>query len=308
MAQSIAFILDRASKSSAVATTFMATWTWDEKTPAQHDAMRSAVEADQTTAAAKEAEMLAARAALDTALDAHQAETQLGITLARVRHRNDAGKLATLNTLTYKGDSRTRTREEARKWLAWWAEFDAAWVPMTGVTLAAFTARQGAIEGTDTPAFVPGFIDLYDVAVAASRAAAEAVNEGAMALEDLNQAWYEAATSVFLEGTAEGDLIRGQVPTTYNPPTTAPGICTITEASSDASGEARLKAACAGATRFDWERETATDVWEVLATGTPLSIVVATGLPPGNMKFRAKGKNIIGESEWSEPAEITIQG
>ena len=65
---------------------------------------------------------------------------------------------------------------------------------------------------------------------------------------------------------------------------------------------------CERATRYDWERETDTDVWEAVATDAPLSILIATGLPAGNMTYRAKGKNSMGESEWSEPAEITIQG
>ena len=41
-------------------------------------------------------------------------------------------------------------------------------------------------------------------------------------LEDECVSWYAEATKVFLEGTAEGDMIRNQVPTDYNPPTPAP--------------------------------------------------------------------------------------
>jgi len=37
-------------------------------------------------------------------------------------------------------------------------------------------------------------------------------------LEDLNEAWYAEATKVFPAGTAEGDMIRSTVPTTYTPP------------------------------------------------------------------------------------------
>lgn len=102
----------------------------------------------------------------------------------------------------------------------------------------------------------------------------------------------------------ERELIDS-IPT--DPPVSAPGTCTITQASSDAPGEARLKVACERATRFDWERETDPGVWEVVALDAPLSILLATGLPSGNMKFRVKGKNSMGESDWSDPAEITIQ-
>ena len=308
MSQSIPFIIDRASKSTAVAVTFSATWVWEEKSPAEHDAMRSGVEARLAVGSAAEAGMLAARAELDTALDTHHKQTALGVTLARNRHRHDAPKLATLSTLTARGDSRAGTREEARQWLAWWGEFDAAWAPMPGVTLAAFTARHAQIEGTDTPVLAPGLVDNYDTTIARSRSEAETANEDAGVLEDVNQAWYAAATAVFPEGTAEGDLIRGQVPTTHVPVTVAPGVASITEASSDAPGEARLKVQCVRASRYDWERETDSDVWVAVTTNAPLSILVATGLPPGNMTFRVKGRNIVGESEWSVSAEITIQG
>jgi hypothetical protein len=39
-------------------------------------------------------------------------------------------------------------------------------------------------------------------------------------LEDMNVAWYADATRVFAAGTAEGDMIRSTVPTTYVPTTT----------------------------------------------------------------------------------------
>ena len=305
-----AFIIDRASKSTAVAVTFTALWTWEEKTPAQHDAQRVGVEAADALAATKQAAMLGARANFDNALDQYHLWTAQALGMARNKARGDAGKRATLSTLGAGSSSRTGIREEGKRWLAWWLQFDPAWVPLTGLTPAAFTALKVQIEGVDNPGGVstPGLADLYDTKHGEWRAQVETADGLALALEDINEAWYAAATLVFPAGTPQGDLIRGQVPTTYNPPTTPPGICTITEASSEASGEARLKAVCPGATRYDWERETAPGVWEVLATGTPLSILVALGLPQGNMKFRAKGKNIIGASEWSEPAEITIQG
>ncbi len=44
----------------------------------------------------------------------------------------------------------------------------------------------------------------------------------ALVMEDRNEAWYAAATRVYPAGTAEGDMIRGTVPTTYNPPPPPP--------------------------------------------------------------------------------------
>ena len=117
---SIAFIIDRASKSTAVAITFTAQWTWDEKTPAQHDAMRTGVEFTEAAGETLKATMLQARSNLDDALDQYHRWTVQGLSLART-------------------------------------------------------------------------------------------------LEDVNEAWYAAATAVFPAGTPQGELIRGQVPTTYTP-------------------------------------------------------------------------------------------
>ncbi len=44
------------------------------------------------------------------------------------------------------------------------------------------------------------------------------LNQLAAGLEEINVAWYADATRVFPEGTAEGEMIRGTIPTTYDPP------------------------------------------------------------------------------------------
>jgi len=217
MALSHAFIIDRASKSTAVAVTFTALWIWDEKTPAQHDALRIGVETADGAADTLETAMLQARANLDNALDQFHLWTVQGLSLARVRTRHDAGKAASLSTLSAGGGSRATMRDEGKRWLAWWLKFDVAWVPMPGLTTAAFTALKVQIEGVDNPGGVstPGLVDLYDTAQEAWRAQAETANGLARTLEDVNEGWYEAATVVFAAGTPQGDLIRGQVPTTY---------------------------------------------------------------------------------------------
>ena len=39
-----------------------------------------------------------------------------------------------------------------------------------------------------------------------------------LAVNDACQAWYASAIRVFPAGTAQGDMIRGTIPTTYSPP------------------------------------------------------------------------------------------
>jgi hypothetical protein len=103
--------------------------------------------------------------------------------------------------------------------------------------------------------------------------------------------------------SVERELID-TIPT--DPPVQAPGTCTITQASSDAAGEARIKVTCERAVKFDCEKSTAPDVWESVVTDAPLSLLVITGLAAGNTKFRVRGKNSVGTTEWSESAEISV--
>ena len=219
MALTHAFIIDRASKTTAVAVTFTALWVWDEKTPAQHDALRIALETAESGADTLETAMLQARSNLDNALDQFHLWTVQALSLARVRTRHDAGRAASLSTLSAGGSSRRMVRDEGERWLAWWLKFDPAWVPMPGLTTAIFTALKVQIEGVDNPGGVstPGLVDLYDTAQEAWRAQAETTNGLARTLEDVNEGWYAAATAVFAAGTPQGNLIRGQVPTTYTP-------------------------------------------------------------------------------------------
>jgi uncharacterized membrane-anchored protein len=49
------------------------------------------------------------------------------------------------------------------------------------------------------------------------RAQSQILNQKAAALNDANIAWYAAATRIFPCGTAEGDMIRRSIPTSYSP-------------------------------------------------------------------------------------------
>lgn len=170
------------------------------------------------------------------------------------------------------------------------------YIPYDGMTTAVFDALLAAKDAAQ---------DAQPLAVADWDVAEGHLHEETRRLRDFTVGAGAQGRAQFPDPlTMEWELIDS-IPT--DPPVSAPGACTITQASSDAPGEARLKVTCERATRFDWERETDPGVWEVVALDAPLSILLATGLPPGQMKFRVKGKNSMGESDWSDPAEITIQ-
>lgn len=218
MSESQAFIMNRTQMTSSVYTSISADWTWDEVSPAEYHDMKADTEALADEVGAEESNMLAKRGDYDGALDALHDKMQQIVGLARVKWRGDRTKKDVLKKLSGSGNSRKTKRAEIKKLLSAWPNLDAAWVPLDAYDLAAFTADRIAIEGNDTA--VPktkGFADLYDDANTDWRNKAEDLQDKLAADEKINVAWYSAATAVFPAGTANGDLIRGQVPTTYDP-------------------------------------------------------------------------------------------
>lgn len=140
--------------------------------------------------------------------------TVQGVGMSKNKHRDNPAKLAVLGNLTARGTSRKETLAEALAWESAWSQADAAWSPLPANTLAAFkTLRNQCEEGLQTA---------YTNAHSAWREETGKLGGLVRAMEDLNQAWYADATQVFPAGTAEGDMIRGTIPTTYNPPPPAP--------------------------------------------------------------------------------------
>lgn len=116
MAQTYEFTLDRAQKTRGAQDESKAQWLWSEKTLAQWDADIAALEKQNETLAATTAAMLAKRGETDTALDNLDRWTGEGLTLMRLRLRNDPAQLATLATLTADGTSRANKLKEALDW------------------------------------------------------------------------------------------------------------------------------------------------------------------------------------------------
>ena len=219
MGQSIDFIKDRATKSIAAAREVAPTWTWQDM---DADAMQAELDkiignedgspkvGQEEIAQDAEQAMLAKRGLWDTALDQLHRWTMQGLGMAKTRFRDDPAKLGQLDNLSARGTSRAETLAEALDWDSAWGKLDPAWSPMPANTRTAFSAlRKTCVEELQTD---------YADARANWRDEAEKLNELAANLEKINVAWYADATRAFAEGTPEGDMIRGTVPTTYNPP------------------------------------------------------------------------------------------
>jgi len=228
MPVSLEFIKDRAVKTISAAKQVTGAWTWDEKSIAAMETQLAGIAGNKTATSpvagqesvtsAAEQLMLTARGSWDTALDQLHRWTVQGVNMAKTRFRNDPAKSSQLEGLEARGSSRAGTLDEALAWESAWTSVDAAWAPLPGLTLAAFSAlRKQANESLKAT---------YSDARATWREAAEKLGTLAAELEDTNEAWYANAIRVFPAGTPEGDMIRGTIPTTYVPkakePATAP--------------------------------------------------------------------------------------
>ena len=222
--ETIGFIKERATKTIAAAKSVATQWTWQEKTIPQMQAALTAIVGDSTvtppiigqekTTSAAEKAMTDARALWDSKLDQLHRWTMQGVSMAKSRYRNDPVKLTLVENLTARGDSRPVILDEALEWETAWNEAEPTWSPLPANTLITF----GALRAQCLKALQ----DDYKAKSSAWREQAGILSQLVANLEDMNVAWYSDATDVFAEGTAEGDMIRGTIPTTYSPPPAKP--------------------------------------------------------------------------------------
>jgi len=221
MGASIEFIKERATKTISAAKQIATTWTWEEQSPSQMQAALTAITGNSSVtpplvgqeeiASQADQTMLAARGAWDASLDDLHRRTVQGVSMCKNRNRNNPANLAVLSGLTARGTSRAETLAEALAWESAWAKVDATWSPLPANTLDIFkTLRKQCAEDLQ---------QAYTDAQADYRKEAETLADMAAELEQIMEAWYADATVVFPIGTAEGDMIRGTVPTTYSPST-----------------------------------------------------------------------------------------
>ncbi len=208
MALSHNFIKTRVVATRNVQEEIAADWLWQELDVAGWDAKIAALNAQEATERAAHTALETTIGQLNAKIKLLERQKVLAIGMAKNRQRTDAAKLSLLDSLEEKGDGRSATIEEAEDWLGVWDEIDPTWSPLPGVTVASFTTLKsdcGTLNKT------------CGRQRTAWRHAAEDLGKLLNDLDDLSVTWYDDATRVFAPGTPQGDLIRGQVPTTYTP-------------------------------------------------------------------------------------------
>lgn len=297
MNNSIEFILTRAQASRAAQNEVAAVWLWEEKTVAAWDTDIDGLITQQEATADAEAQMEAKRGELDAKLDELHTKTMQGLNIAKTKYRNNPAKLPVIKNLSAKANSRTGTLQEALDWESAWEKLDAAWLPLTGLTLASFkTLRTGCIT----------LQEQYANERAAWRSDAEQLNELAAVLDDVNVGWYNAATHVFPEGTSEGDMIRGTVPTTYEP-LEFPSKAVITLAESPETGVASITYESDHATTFDvFHKGPGEAVFAKILSDVAETQFTSDLLPLGNHDFKVVGKNSRGDGPESDVSTVAV--
>ena len=231
---SINFVIERTEKTSAVQNTLATLpvdpWVWPSKNSAawtadveQLDGAKSGTLAHKATAAATDKSIQFS--ALQARYKTLHTRTLQAVGVMRSRALADLTLRPVVDELSARGDSNRAIEEEGEELLAAWSqEFGENFVPAPGNTYAAFAEL---FEGT---ASVPALRKLksnYKESGTKARRAAGDFNTLIARLEDDCVQWYAEATAVFPAGTTNGDLIRGQIPTSYSPAAATPVLTPV---------------------------------------------------------------------------------
>ena len=205
-------------------TAIAATWVWEEKTVVQWNTTLTGINTKKVDTADLEADMLAKRAIFENGIVLLHDRTVEGLGMARVKWRKDTAKTRILSNLSASGGGRETVQGEAQAWESVWEKFDAAWVPKAPDNTIA--NLRTLITDSDTEE------NLYKKAHTDWRTGVEELQVQGDAIWDDCVAWYEAATTLFKEGTAIGNMLRSTIPT--SPTTPAPTALEIATATATA--------------------------------------------------------------------------
>lgn len=203
-------IFERADATIAVAGTLKAGssgYEWDELSNVAYAAKIAGARAMRQLANAKKADFDAQRGAVNARFETLDTLKTQGLGMAKYRFRSDPRLLEMVDSVGEHGNAREDSLKEADEWSAAWENIDPVWSPTPSNTLANFkTLRIEAAAQLQT---------LTQLKSDARKAGID-LNALLAEIEDLCVSWYGVASRAFPAGTAEGDLIRSQIPTFEN--------------------------------------------------------------------------------------------
>ena len=318
---SIAFVIERATKTTAAQVTVAGTWVWEPKNASQWSADLAQTDGGVPLTLAYIANRdhvlyENARGPLNARFTDMKARTKQVVALMRGKALRDRTLAPAVDELTSKANTWTSIEKEGEECLAVWATTfgGAAYVPLATNTYAKFKAL---FEGAAAAPGVPAVLALralktpYNEALATARVSVGRYNTLISRLEDECVQWYSDATAVFLEGTPEGDMIRSTVPTStdYNPPTGGggTGLGTPTLIVAMGGGNITLTMTAEGTTFFNvYEKAPAAGEFVPVATGVTSGWTKALTGGSGEWIYKVAGTLMGEEGPMSDPVSQVV--
>lgn len=203
MTISVDYIVQRLRTTRAAQERLKDTWVWKKKTLAQWDSDISAL--DDARDAYADAVTLedGARGAQSEALDRLHAKTKLAVGVAKAEFADDPAVKAAFAPLTAARTSLTARVSAAQALASAWQQHAPDWEPAPGFTLADYDALRAEVAGKR---------QALESAVATTRQKNAELGTLAKSLDKETKAWYAVATRIFPADTAEGALLRAELP------------------------------------------------------------------------------------------------
>ncbi len=319
---SIAFVIERSTKTNAAQVTVAPTWMWEAKNSSEWaaDIAQTDGGVPGTLAFVANRDHVLyenARGVLGARFADMKARTKQVVLLMRGRALRDPRLAPAVDELSAKGNTWVTIESEAEDCLAVWTTTfgGAAYVPVATNTYAQFkTLFEGAPAAPGIPA-IPALRALktpYNEALAVARVSVGRYNALISRMEDHCVQWYGDATAIFLEGTPEGDMIRSTVPTSsdYNPATggaNAPGLGKPTVTAAVAAGSISLTIVATGTTLFNvYEKAPAAADYMPVATGVASGWSKALTAGSGEWLYKVAGTLLGVEGPMSDPVSQTV--
>ena len=319
---SIAFVIERSTKTTAAQVTVAPTWMWEAKNSSEWaaDIAQTDGGVPGTLAFIANRDHVLyenSRGVLAARFADMKARTKQIVQLMRGRALRDPRLAPAVDELSAKASSWTGIESEAEDCLAVWTTTfgGAAYAPAPANTYAQFRALfEGAPAAPGIPA-IPALRALktpHNDALAIARVSVGRYNALISRMEDQCVQWYADATAIFLEGTPEGDMIRSTVPTSsdYNPATggaNAPGLGKPTVTAAMAAGSISLTIVATGTTLFNvYEKAPAATDYMPVATGVESGWSKALTAGSGEWLYKVAGTLLGVEGPMSDPVSQTV--
>jgi hypothetical protein len=290
------FVLDRCDKTHDIMGVLAGVWTYEKITPADFLIKLNLAKAKVETEAEEEGEAKVARGELQDDLAELRGKLRMGVKLAVKHWDGDAAALAVLRTVKTHSNSKNGTLKQALDWEKAWKKLDSTWAPAAGDTHAAFRLMRLACGGKEEETSE----EEVDSSLAGGGTTVLIAELWAICVH-----WYGEGLVRFPADTAEGILLRDEIPTQVTPKpnaVTSFAVNYVPDSHRVETGAEALHATkyiwfrrALGATEYDWNSGKLTH---------PQSFA---DWAAGDYEVAVQGWNSRGTGPLSDPVAVTVE-